>query len=157
MDVENLSIGQFLKAMKVSHLWAVIIAICAVVGVAFKTGQVIGQDQRQKEAFATQLSNDKEEFITRYLRYETTRRLIMESDVSLEEYEEIRKQHELAEKMFTDLIARWWKNQNELDGQILMKKIIRKGWNPKDSKITFADDTSWPIPPEIKSNILETE
>ena len=95
----------------------------------------------------------QQEFLIRYLRYETARQLFddqrsAESESSLK----------LAEKMFVELILRWWKNQQDLDGNLVLnQQVIRKGLDPTNSRVEFADGTAWPIPTEIKLEVLQRE
>ena len=93
------------------------------------------------------------EFFVRYLRYETSRQILNEQF-----NEENSGNHQLAEKMFVDLILKWWKQQQELDGNLVLnQQVIRKGLDPTNSRIAFADGTIWPIPTSIKLKVLQQE
>ncbi|MGE0822119.1 MAG: hypothetical protein AB7G75_08040 [Candidatus Binatia bacterium] len=93
------------------------------------------------------------EFVVRYLRYVTSRE-ILDADFS----QENKVQFELAEKMFVDLIENWWNQQHQLDGSLVLnQQIIRKGLDPTNSRVEFADGTVWPIPTEIKRKVLQEE
>lgn len=154
LEPEKLTIGQLFKSMKLSHLWGLIGVIAIIIASSYKAGQWVNRLDIEEN----QMSKEKEVFLEQSLRYELSKRLVEEGDIEQEELNEMVDQFELSQKMYADLIARWWKNQNDLEGgQIQLKRIIRKGWNPKDSEITFADGTTWPIPPEIKALVLENE
>lgn len=93
------------------------------------------------------------EFLIRYLRYEATRQ-ILEEEFS----EENRENHELAEKMFVDLILKWWKQQQEFDGTLVLnQQVIRKSLDPTNSRVEFPDGTRWAIPTNIKKKVLDQE
>ena len=93
------------------------------------------------------------EFLLRHLRYETSRQILHE-----EFNEQNKEKFKLAEKMFVNFILKWWKNQQELDGSLVLnRQIIRKGLDPTNSRIKFADGTVWPIPTPIKRQVLQQE
>jgi len=93
------------------------------------------------------------EFLVRYLRYETSRQ-ILEEDFNQQNEEKLK----LAEKMFVSLVLKWWKQQQELDGSLVLnRQIIRKGLDPTNSRVEFTDGTVWPIPTEIKMRVLQQE
>ena len=121
-------------------------------------------EQRAREAAAAKASREasqsqlkrlsqQHDFVTRYLRYETSRRRVAEAPDDAQ----ARSTHALAERMFVELVRRWWKKQEELDGSIQLREVqvIRKGSDPTDSRVQFTDGTVWPIPAEIKAKVLE--
>jgi len=112
---------------------------------------VNGENEALKKRL-TQLESHHE-FLVRYLRYETSR-LILDEDFNRQNEEKFK----LAEKMFVDLVLKWWKQQQELDGSLVLnRQIIRKGLDPTNSRVEFTDGTVWPIPTEIKMKVLQQE
>ena len=93
------------------------------------------------------------EFLIRYLRYETSRQTLDE-----EFNDENEEEHKRAERMFVNLVLRWWKKQQELDGDLVLNRhIIRKGLDATNSRVEFADGTIWAIPKRIKEQVLDLE
>ena len=110
-----------------------------------------GENEALKKRL-TQLES-QHEFLVRYLRYETSR-LVLNEDASQDNEDKF----QLAEKMFVDLILKWWKQQQELDGSLVLNpQILRKGLDPTNSRVEFADGTIWPIPTDIKKKVLLQE
>ena len=79
-------------------------------------------------------------------------------DVSEEFNDENEEEHKRAERMFVNLVLRWWKKQQELDGDLVLNRhIIRKGLDATNSRVEFADGTIWAIPKRIKEQVLDLE
>ncbi len=109
----------------------------------------------ENETFKKRLTQfeSQHEFLVRYLRYETSRQ-ILDEDFNQQNEEKLK----LAEKMFVDLVVKWWKQQQQLDGSLVLnQQVIRKGLDPTNSRVEFADGTVWPIPTEIKMRVLQQE
>ena len=89
----------------------------------------------------------------RYLRYEINRQLLNE-----DQSDNVRTEFETAKRMFVQLIQKWWKRQEDFDGNLVLNPLlIRKGLDPTNSRVEFADGTVWVIPPEIKRQVLDLE
>lgn len=132
------------KAMSLSEYDKLVSASTSLITVTAENGTL--------KKRLTQLKS-QHEFLVRYLRYETSRQ-ILDEDFNQDNKEKLK----LAEKMFVDLVLKWWKQQQELDGSLVLnRQIIRKGLDPTNSRVEFADGTVWPIPTEIKMRVLQRE
>jgi len=152
-------------------LWAIGIAITGFVagyGAYRSIMEVSGQHILQKgetavsEAELTRLRSDsahltaqagQNEFLVRYLRYEVAK---MVADYY--KTESTRADVPKAKKLLVDMVYSLWKKQGEFPTSSEMRAaIIRKGFDPLDSRIRFADNSEWPLPREIKEEVLERD
>ena len=150
-DIAHLTIGDLLRRLRPAQLWAVGAAVVALIGGTFVLGQSLGQYRAGVMEERLQLVESQEKFFVRYLRY-----LIAKDRLQRSSSAESERDFKLANDMFVRQIETWWTRQESFDGEIVLsQQIVRKGHDPTHSRVIFADETEWPIPPEIKRQVLE--
>jgi hypothetical protein len=170
-DISQMSILQLLGLLRPGQLWGTLAAIVGLIVGAFTLGNYMSQHKlsvaeekiklhnQRVEELKSQLgkmeaksvqADTKQEFLIRYLRYMTYKEMLEEDFSS-----ETQAKFEQVENMFVDLIAGWWKRQNEFNGTLVLNPaVIRKGLDPTNSRVSFPDGSGWPIPTDIKQKVL---
>jgi hypothetical protein len=150
-DVADLTIGELLRRLRPVQIWAVGAAVVALIGGTFTLGQSLGQYRASAMEERLQLVESQEKFFVRYLRYLIAKDRLQRSTSTKSEQD-----FKLANDMFVRQIETWWTRQESFDGELeLGQQIVRKGDDPTQSRVIFADETEWQIPPEIKRQVLE--
>jgi len=152
-DPDQLTIGELLSRLKVAQAWGFAVIIFGLVTGAFVMGYKLQDMLALSMQRQVTMSEMKHEFFTRYNRYITARDLR-----EAEPTPSTTQDFELAKKMFVDLVSGWWTKQHTFEGDLTLRpEIIRKGFDPTKSRIIFADQAEFVIPPEIKEEVLQLE
>lgn len=148
---EDIRIGDLLRNMKVTHLWASVVTVLSLASAAFLLGYQVHSLVSDVGVRKCTISEVKHKFFARYNRYITARDNFEENPSPKN-----RQTYELAEKMLLELVQSWWTDQNDFSGDLdFQPEVIRKGFDPSKSKVVFADGAEFVIPPEIKKQVLE--
>lgn len=166
MEIEKLSVSEFLRRLKIVQLWAVGVTVASLLagtfGLGYKAAMTVNEAKlnakdaeitdvkRDLETMKTELkaahtkldeATDKDRFLSLYLRY----LLAKETADSDPENEEKYRTYETTLKAFDNYI------REQVDKE---KLIIRKGGG-RFAMIEFKDETKWQIPPEL--HMVEAE
>jgi hypothetical protein len=151
---EEFTIKELVSNLKVRQLWAVIGTLIALLVGSFEIGYKINQSSNEQRLGQLEeltkkikLLNDKERFLSLYLRFELAKEKINDKDLNKIDWSDYDKER----KAFDE----YWKALKAFDDYInehvdKEKLIIHKGEHNLAS-IEFSDGTSWTIPEELHS------
>jgi hypothetical protein len=176
---EELRLGELLRRLKVSHAWTLLGVVAGLLAGAFLFGYKTNVWVHGYTSRPATVSAHMRQFLVDYNRYITTRDslftnltraydkdsyiLAPESLLRYAQQEIYRlrdKQEEFkrAEGIFFTLIRNWYTRQitHSSDLKFEPEYIDKRGIDPRNSRVIFADGTEVSIPPEIKEKVLKS-
>ena len=150
-NVGEMTIGQLIRSLKPGHVWTIMGCVASLIVGAFVAGKTVEHSEFTKTKKRLEISEAKQEFLGRYLRYMTSIEALGKKPS-----EKAREQFQRSQDMFVELIRDWWKQQNKPNAPLNPPFRIDKGLDPvENSTIEFSDGTQWRIPILIKAKVLD--
>jgi hypothetical protein len=160
-EVTVSKLSRFFGSVRASQSWGFIVAIAAIASPVFAVGYALANYQldaarletkryaQQKRALEAQ-----HEFMVLFLRYA----IDLHNELNADGGEESRRSREAHEREFVNWVADAFKKPQEAITDVGSERPqMRKGWAVENCVVMFPDGTVWPIPPEIKLEVLAKE